>query len=169
MQAKANATPYCPLQGSGRALAGKLAEALFQLFETVSVFGGDGKPLLPRKSGFECLEIHVGFLEVDFVCHNQPGALAQFLVVKAEFLSQDLDIGNGIALIDGGFAFTPVGDGQTRVCLTTRYEPKLTPRVIWRPLEHRFAHDLHRHVLAGMEDRLAGQLAAGDREGSGDR
>ena len=92
MQAQTNATPYCLLRGSGGALAGKLAEALFQRFEAVSVFGGDGKHLLPRKSGFECLEIQVRFLEVDFVCHNQPGALAQLLVIETEFLTQDLDI-----------------------------------------------------------------------------
>lgn len=96
--------------------------------------------------------------------HVEPGVALRFEVIEQRGVED-----RSIALIDGGFAFTPVGDGQTRVCLTTRYEPKLTPRVIWRPLEHRFAHDLHRHVLAGMEDRLAGQLAAGDREGSGDR
>jgi hypothetical protein len=55
-----------------------------------------------------------------------------------------------IRLTTGSFDFTPTGANQTRVDLTTSYEPKLGPRWIWRPAEVLATHALHRHVLEGM-------------------
>lgn len=57
---------------------------------------------------------------------------------------------NSIRLIDGAFDFTAIDSSETHVTLTTRYEPLLRPRLLWRPIEHTFAHELHGHVLKGM-------------------
>lgn len=74
-----------------------------------------------------------------------PGETLAFNVIAQENFED-----NSIRLIDGSFGFVPVTDQQTRVTLTTRYEPLLRPRILWRPIEHTFAHELHGHVLKGM-------------------
>ncbi|MBX2852445.1 MAG: hypothetical protein KTR15_11955 [Phycisphaeraceae bacterium] len=77
--------------------------------------------------------------------HVVPGEVLAFDVIEQHKFEN-----NSIRLIDGAFDFERVADDQTRVTLTTRYEPLLRPRVLWQPIEHAFAHELHRHVLRGM-------------------
>lgn len=74
-----------------------------------------------------------------------PGEALAFDVIKQQNFED-----NSIRLIDGAFDFEHVTDTETRLTLTTRYEPMLRPRALWRPIEHTFAHELHRHVLRGM-------------------
>jgi hypothetical protein len=50
----------------------------------------------------------------------------------------------------GSFRFECISPTQTRVTLTTVYEPFLAPRFAWQPFEELSAHTLHRHVLVGM-------------------
>jgi hypothetical protein len=52
----------------------------------------------------------------------------------------------------GSFKFECVSPTQTRVTLTTVYEPFLAPRFAWQPFEQLSAHTLHRHVLLGMSE-----------------
>ena len=54
-------------------------------------------------------------------------------------------------LVSGSFEFERVGPGQTRVTLTTVYEPLLSARPVWRPFEIQIARSLHDHVLTGIE------------------
>ena len=79
------------------------------------------------------------------VTRRDPGRLLAFDVVR-----QDRIEVHSIRLTDGSFAFTPETPSQTRVDLTTSYEPKLGPRWVWRPIESLAVHTLHRHVLSGM-------------------
>jgi hypothetical protein len=51
----------------------------------------------------------------------------------------------------GSFDFEALGDGRSRVTLTTVYRPLLTARTAWRPFEQQLAHVLHDHVLDGMQ------------------
>jgi hypothetical protein len=64
----------------------------------------------------------------------------------------------------GSFDFETLGDGRTRVTLTTVYRPLLAARPAWRPFEQRLAHVLHEHVLDGMEvadrDRRSSHIAS---------
>jgi hypothetical protein len=55
----------------------------------------------------------------------------------------------------GSFKFECVSPTQTRVTLTTVYEPFLAPRFAWQPFEELSAHTLHRHVLTGMSENAA--------------
>ena len=77
--------------------------------------------------------------------HVIPGQILVFDVIKQQSFED-----NSIRLIDGVFDFEHVTDNKTRIKLTTRYEPMLRPRILWRPIEHTFAHELHRHVLKGI-------------------
>jgi hypothetical protein len=74
-----------------------------------------------------------------------------------EVIEQDRIENHSVRLTDGSFEFTAVGPDRTRVDLTTRYEPKLQPRWIWRPAEELAVHTLHRHVLEGMRRKTAGE------------
>ncbi len=74
----------------------------------------------------------------------------------AEFLEFDVIEQHGIEdhsvrLISGSFRFESIGPDQTRVILTTVYEPLLTARLAWRPFERQLARSLHEHVLTGIE------------------
>ncbi len=55
-----------------------------------------------------------------------------------------------IRLIDGQFEFDALANERTRIILTTRYEPLLSPRWYWVALENYTAHQLHNHVIQGM-------------------
>ena len=68
-----------------------------------------------------------------------------FDVVQADIRSE-----NYTTLKDGSFVIEPVGDSQSRITLTTRYERKLKPAWIWEPIERNVIHTLHGHVLEGM-------------------
>src|SRR6185437_16403042 len=72
-----------------------------------------------------------------------------------EIIEQDRIENNSVRLTDGSFNFIPQGPDNTRVELTTRYQPKLGPRWIWRPVEEMAVHTLHRHVLDGMRRKAA--------------
>lgn len=68
-----------------------------------------------------------------------------FEVVEADIRSE-----NYTTLKDGSFEIEPVGDSQSRITLTTRYERKLRPTLFWEPIERKVIHTLHGHVLEGM-------------------
>jgi hypothetical protein len=66
---------------------------------------------------------------------------------------QDRIENHSVRLTTGSFDFTPITREQTRVSLTTSYQPKLGPRWLWRPAEALAVHTLHRHVLEGMREK----------------
>jgi hypothetical protein len=68
-----------------------------------------------------------------------------FEVVEADIRSE-----NYTTLKDGSFEIEPVGDTQSRITLTTRYQRKLRPTFFWEPIERKVIHTLHGHVLEGM-------------------
>jgi hypothetical protein len=70
-------------------------------------------------------------------------------------IEQSLGIEREVRLAAGEFAFDAV-EGGTRITLTTRYEPMLTPRWAWRPAERLAVRALHRHVIEGMRHECAG-------------
>jgi hypothetical protein len=67
-----------------------------------------------------------------------------------DVIEQDRIENHSIRPTGGSFALVPQGTDRTRVWLTTRYQPKLGPRWIWRPFEKLAVHTLHQHVLEGM-------------------
>ena len=79
----------------------------------------------------------------------QPGRRLAFAVVEQDRIESD-----GVTLVDGSFQLEPIDGGRrTRVTLTTRYVPKLSPRFAYAWAEAWTVHTLHGHVLAGMKDR----------------
>lgn len=70
-----------------------------------------------------------------------------------DVIEQEKIENHSVRLTDGSFDFTPIGENQTRIDLTTRYEPKLGPRWIWRPAERLAVHTMHHHVLEGMREK----------------
>ncbi len=78
-----------------------------------------------------------------------PGRRLAFAVVEQDRIETD-----GVTLVDGSFQLEPIDGGRrTRVTLTTRYVPKLSPRFAYAWAEAWTVHTLHGHVLAGMKDR----------------
>lgn len=75
----------------------------------------------------------------------QPGRQLAFDVIQQEHV-QD----HAIRLLRGSFQFEAVDTDQTRVTLTTEYQPLMTPRWCWRPIEQLCGHALHAHILEGM-------------------
>lgn len=66
-----------------------------------------------------------------------------------EVLEQRLGAERCMTTVEGSYEFRTHGRG-TEVALTTRYHGHLRPRRLWRHVERMLAHDLHRHILAGM-------------------
>lgn len=77
----------------------------------------------------------------------EPGKEIEFVVVQQSIERC------GVILKGGSFRFEPAGPNQTRVTLTTEYEPILAPRLVWQPWEDTSIHTLHGHVLAGMLEK----------------
>jgi hypothetical protein len=88
------------------------------------------------------------------VTRIEPGKVLEFQVVH-----QGIE-NCAVRLKGGSFRFESLGAAQTRVTLTTEYEPFLAPRWAWRPWEELCAHTLHRHVLTGMS--LEARRASGE-------
>jgi hypothetical protein len=84
---------------------------------------------------------------------EQPRRLA-FDVVSVQMRSE-----NYANLKDGSFEIVPLGQRQSRITLTTRFERKLRPAILWEPIERRVIHTLHGHVLEGMRRKAEGPQA----------
>lgn len=74
-----------------------------------------------------------------------PGRRLDFAVVEQTHVEN-----RSVRLIGGSFIFEPIDDHHTRITLSTRYEPLLSPRFAWRPFETLGMSTLHRFVLKGM-------------------
>lgn len=74
-----------------------------------------------------------------------PGERLRFEVIEPVGIED-----GSVRLVGGRCEFEEVGP-HTRVTLTTTYEPLLSPRFIWRLIEHQTVHVLHQHVLEGMQ------------------
>jgi hypothetical protein len=70
-------------------------------------------------------------------------------LVRFEVIEQRLGVERCVTTVDGSYELRAVG-ATTDVGLTTRYRGHLRPRWLLRPLERLLAHQLHRHILAGM-------------------
>ncbi|MGB0768720.1 MAG: SRPBCC family protein [Phycisphaeraceae bacterium] len=78
----------------------------------------------------------------------EPGRLLAFRIAEQRGFED-----GAIRFIHGRYDFEPVDAERTRVTLTSHYQPLLRPRVLWQPIEKRFARDLHHHILDGMTVR----------------
>ena len=74
-------------------------------------------------------------------------------VLRFEVLEQRLGLERCLSLSDGVYEIR-AAPGGSEVALTTRYRGHLRPRRLFRPLEHRLAHEIHGHILAGMRTAL---------------
>ena len=97
---------------------------------------------------YNCGEIKKRISKVD-----APRQLA-FDVIDIQMRSE-----NYAKLQDGRFEIEPVGEKQSRITLTTRFERKLHPSFFWEPIEHKVIHTLHGHVLEGMRRKAEGPKA----------
>lgn len=77
-----------------------------------------------------------------------------------DVIDQQVGEERSVRIRNGRFEFESLSPEQTRVTLTTRYEPKLRPRICWRPLERWVTHSVHNHVLSGMAAGRASAFAS---------
>lgn len=91
------------------------------------------------------------------VCVYNKGRLTKRAAVVApprllefEVIEQRIGYERDVRLTGGSFSLEPLGPGRTRVTLSTRYEPLLSPRGMWAWGEDWAVHTLHGHVLEGM-------------------
>lgn len=74
----------------------------------------------------------------------EPPSVVRFVV-----LEQHLGVENYLTAVGGAYLIRPSQAGS-EVALTTTYRGHLRPRWLWRTVERRLAHSLHRHILRGM-------------------
>lgn len=85
-----------------------------------------------------------GYLVKTITASDEPRLLA------FDVSEQHLHFEHDVELLDGSFIVQPLGDGRTRVVLTTRYRRLLRPAWLWAPMERTIIETLHGHVLEGM-------------------
>jgi hypothetical protein len=85
---------------------------------------------------------------VKYITAVSPGQRLDFSVIEQTHIET-----RSVRLIGGSFIFTPIDGHNTRITLSTRYEPLLSPRWAWRPFEELGMGTLHRFVLKGMAQK----------------
>ncbi len=95
-----------------------------------------------------------------FVSRFTKGATAVRITRRVEdreldwtFVTQDHIEDIAIRLLDGRMTFDALNPADTRVTVSTRYQPLMTPRWCWRPLERWAGDATHRQVLSAMGAR----------------
>lgn len=89
-------------------------------------------------------------------------ALKRPRLVRFKVLEQHLGVERCVTTVEGSYEIRAAGPGS-EVALTTKYRGHLRPRWLWRPFERLLAHQLHRHILAGMGEASELPGAARDR------
>lgn len=79
----------------------------------------------------------------------EPPHFLQFSVV-----AQRLGIEGCVLTLGGSYQIHSHGD-STDLVLTTNYHAYLHPRCLWRPLEALLIHQLHRHILDGINAAIS--------------
>jgi hypothetical protein len=79
------------------------------------------------------------------ITQRVPDQLLAFDVVEQTKIEN-----HSVVLKGGSFQFSSLSADQTRVTLSTTYQPLLGPRFAWRWAEKIGIHTLHRYVLNGM-------------------
>lgn len=100
---------------------------------------------------------HVG---ASVECSYSQGSLVKRItvldpprLVRFEVIEQHLGVERCVTTVEGSYEIRADGGGS-EVALTTMYRGHLRPRWLWRPVERSLAHQLHRHILAGMGANL---------------
>lgn len=75
----------------------------------------------------------------------EPGRRLAFKIVEQRGFED-----RSLRFIEGEFTFSSIREGETRITLTSHYQPLLRPRALWQPIEHKMAGQLHGHILTGM-------------------
>jgi hypothetical protein len=81
--------------------------------------------------------------------HLEPGRLMRF-----DVLEQRLGVEGSLTMGEGSYEIRPLAHGS-EVVLTTHYCGHVRPRWLARLFEHHLAHELHRHILRGMQLHIA--------------
>jgi hypothetical protein len=108
---------------------------------------------LPSPISTQSIDKEVGSI---VECSYSRGGLAKRItvlerprLVRFDVLEQRLGIERCLRTVAGSYEFSAAASG-TAVRLTTQYRGHLRPRRLWVPVERLLAHQLHRHILAGM-------------------
>jgi len=90
-------------------------------------------------------------------CIYENGHLTKQIIERVErrrlafkVIEQHLHFERDVTLLDGSFQLQPLDPMKTRITLTTRYIRHLRPAWLWKPIESKVVHTLHRHVLEGV-------------------
>jgi hypothetical protein len=84
------------------------------------------------------------------VTQRVPNVILSFDVVEQTKIEN-----RSVVLKGGSFQFSPISPNQSRVTLSTTYQPLLGPRWAWRWSERIGIHTLHGYVLNGMRLKAA--------------
>ncbi len=87
-----------------------------------------------------------GHYIVKRINHLEEGRLLSFDVIE-----QHIHFEHDVTLLDGSFFLQPTAAGTTRIILTTRYQSRLRPTWLWKPMEEASITTLHRYVLENMK------------------
>jgi hypothetical protein len=82
----------------------------------------------------------------------ESGDLYEFEVAE-----QELAVGGGMRLSGGRYTLRELPDGQTELCVETRYVSTKWPRWFWKPLEAMVCHAFHRYLLGSMRRKIESQ------------
>ena len=75
----------------------------------------------------------------------EEGELLSFDVVE-----QHIHFEHDVTLLDGSFQLEPIDAQTTKVILTTRYQSRLRPTWLWKPIEEKSIKTLHEYVLENI-------------------
>jgi hypothetical protein len=96
------------------------------------------------------------------ITQRVPDSILSFDVVEQSKIEV-----RSVVLKTGSFRFVPVSADQTRVTLSTTYQPLLGPRWAWRWSEKIGVHTLHEYILNGMRLKAAAEAARPAQVSSG--
>ena len=71
-------------------------------------------------------------------------------VYAFEVIEQKLTVGGGMHLLGGSYTLRESSEGETEVCVETRYVSTRRPRWLWEPIEAAVCHSFHRFLLNAM-------------------
>ena len=163
------------MTGASRGVGKGVALGLAQPGRTVIITGRSlDDPSAPRLPGTlrdtaDAIEAR-GATCVPIRCDHGDGYIVKRVVERTpghalalEVLEQRVELERDVGLEGVRFALTPTADGRTEVSITARYRRVLFPQWLWRPVEERVIHALHRHALDGMREHAEGRSARAAR------
>ncbi|MFK7789615.1 MAG: hypothetical protein AB8C95_09025 [Phycisphaeraceae bacterium] len=96
---------------------------------------------------------HISTYTKDARIVKQATAFVPCETIAFNLIEQQNFEDSALRFMHGRFDFQPIDANQTRVTLTSTYQPLMRPRVLWKPIERTLSRTLHGHILKGMAEK----------------